>query len=163
MRKIAVLLGLLFLAPAIARAQKLDVFAGYSYEQLDQIGGDAHTSGWEASLTYKFTSYLGVTGAFTGNYGTLFGESMSLHDFYVGPQVSIPMRYSPFVHVLLGDMRIGLATLHRNAFSTEWGGGLDIHVNHYLSIRAIEVDVVTGNIQPSQSDGQICTGLVVHF
>ena len=157
------MLGFLLLSPAIARAQKFDIFAGYSYEQLDQTGSDAHSSGWEGSLTYKFTSYLGITGTFTGNYGTLFSESMNLHDFYVGPQLSLAMRYSPFAHVLLGDMRISLATLHRNAFSTEWGGGLDIHVNHYLSIRAIEADVVTGNIQPSQSDGQICTGFVLHF
>jgi hypothetical protein len=104
-----------------------------------------------------------VTGAFTGNYGTLFNESMSLHDFYVGPQLSLPMRYSPFVHVLVGDMRLSLQTLHKNAFSVEVGGGLDIRVNHYLSIRAIEADAVTGNIQPSQSDGQICSGLVLHF
>lgn len=73
------------------------------------------------------------------------------------------MRYSPFVHVMLGDMRLSLATLQKNAFSTAWGGGLDIRVNHYLSVRAIEADAVTGNIKPSQSDGQICAGLVVHF
>lgn len=163
MRKIAIFLGLVLLMPAAARAQKFDLFAGYSYEQLDQTGSDSHTNGWESSLTYKFNAYIGITGAFTGNYGSLFGESMNLHDFYVGPQLSMPMRYSPFVHVMLGDMRLSLATLHKTAFSTEWGGGLDIRVNQYLSIRAIEADAVTGSIKPSQSDGQICAGLVIHF
>lgn len=162
MRKTA-LLGLLLALPAAARAQKFDLFAGYSQEGLDQTASDSHTNGWEGSLTYKFNAYFGLTGAFTGNYGSLFGESMNLHDFYLGPQLSVPMRYSPFVHVMLGDMRLSLATLQKNAFSTAWGGGLDIRVNHYLSVRAIEADAVTGNIKPSQSDGQICAGLVVHF
>lgn len=163
MRKIVMLTGFLLLLPIAAQAQKFDVFAGYSYEQLDQTGSGANTNGWEGSLTYKFNSYIGLTGAFTGKYGTLFGESMNLHDFYVGPQLSLPMRYSPFVHVLFGDMRLSLATLRKNAFSTEWGGGLDIRVNQHLSVRAIEADAVTGNIKPSQSDGQICAGLVIRF
>jgi hypothetical protein len=163
MRRLAVLLAFLMLAPVAARAQNFDIFAGYSYEQLDQPGPDAKTSGWEASLTYKINPYLGVTGAFTGNYGTVLGYTMNLHDFYVGPQLSLPMRYSPFVHVLFGDMRLSLPGLLTNAFSMQLGGGLDIRVNHYLSIRAIEADAVTGNIYPTSSAGHICSGIVLHF
>jgi hypothetical protein len=162
MRKVIVLLGFLLLTSGAVHAQKFDIFAGYSYEQLDQPGSDAKTSGWEGSLTYKINSYIGVTGAATGNYGNLCG-SMNLHDFYVGPQLSLPMRFSPFVHVLFGDMRLSLPGQITNAFSVQVGGGLDIRVNHYLSIRAIEADAVTGNIYPTSSAGHICSGLVLHF
>jgi hypothetical protein len=163
MRKAVVLLGLLLLAPLTARAQNFDVFAGYSYDQLDQPGTDAKTSGWEGALTFKWNSYLGVTGAFTGNYGTLGSESMNLHTFYAGPELSLPMRYSPFVHVLFGEMRLSLPSVQEVAFSMEVGGGLDIRVNRLLSVRVIEADAVTGNIYPTSNAGHLCSGLVIHF
>ncbi len=163
MRKFAVLLGLLMLAPMAAHAQRFDLFGGYTYEQLDQPDGNAHTSGWATSITYKFNPYLGLSGAFRGNYGTLFNESASLHGFYVGPQLSLPIRYSPFVHVLVGDRRLSMPTLEKSAFSTEVGGGLDILVKPYMSIRAIEGDIVTGNIYPTSSHSRLCFGVVFHF
>lgn len=163
MRRVAILLGLMLLAPAAARAQQFDFFAGYSYARFEQAGGDANTNGWEAALTYKFTSYLGVTGAFTGNYGSLFQESMNIHAYYFGPQVSLPFRYSPFVHVLFGGIRLSIPALQKTAFSTQVGGGLDIRVNNYLSIRAIEADVVTGDLQSTSSEGRISSGIVFHF
>lgn len=163
MRKIALLVGLFMLAPVAARAQKFEVFAGYSFARFEQMGGDANTSGWQGAFTFKFNTYVGLTGAFTGNYGSLFKESMNIHSYYVGPQLSLPMRYSPFVHVLLGDLRLSLPGLRKNVFSTEVGGGLDIRVNHYLSIRAIEADVVTGDLKATSNDGRISSGIVVHF
>jgi hypothetical protein len=162
-RKTAILLSLFLLAPVVAQAQKVDVFAGYSYDQLDQPGSDAKTSGWEGAVTFKWTSYLGATAAFTSNYGTLFGESMNLHTFYAGPELSLPMRFSPFVHVLFGEMRLSLPQLQEVAFSTEVGGGLDIRVNHYFSVRVIEADTVTGDIHPTSNAGHISSGLVLHF
>lgn len=163
MRRFAILLGLLMAMPMAAHAQKYELFGGYSYARFEQTGGDANTSGWAASLTYKFNSYLGLTGAFRGNYSTLLTQPMSVHGFYGGPQLSLPTRYSPFVHVLLGDMRLSMATVKKNAFSAEVGGGLDIRVKDYLSIRAIEADVVTGNLTSTSSDGRLCFGVVFHF
>ena len=163
MRKLVMLIGLSLLAPVAAQAQKFEVFAGYSFARFEQMGGDANTSGWEGSFTFKFSPYVGLTGAFTGNYGSLFKESMNIHSYYVGPQLSLPMRYSPFVHVLLGDLRLSLPGLRKNAFSTEVGGGMDIRVNTHLSIRAIEADVVTGDLKSTSSDGRISSGIVVHF
>lgn len=164
MRKVAFLLCLFLLAPIAARAQKFDLFGGYSYGRFEQKGGDANTNGWEASLTYKLNSYVGIVGDLTGNYGTLFQRSMSVHNFYGGARIMLPMRYSPFVHVLLGGMRFGSRDLgNHTAFSMKVGGGLDIYVNHYLSIRAIQADVVTGDLTSTSEDGRISTGLVLHF
>lgn len=163
MRKILFFVGLWLLMPMMAHAQRYDIFGGYSYDQLDQPGSDTKTSGWEGSVTFKWSSYIGFTGAFSGNYGMLFNQSMTLYSFYAGPQLSLPMRYSPFVHVLVGDMKLSLSILHKTAFSTEVGGGLDIRVNHFLSIRAIEADAVTGDIQPTSTAGHICSGIVLHF
>jgi len=163
MRKLALLLTLSFCAPVAAHAQKFDLFGGYSYARFEQKGGDANTSGWEGQLIYKLTPFLGVVGDATGNYGTLFSKSMSVHNFYGGVQLSWPAHYSPFVHVLLGGMHFSSSGVTHTAFSTEVGGGLDIRVNHYLSIRAIQADVVTGDLVSTSSDGRISTGLVLHF
>lgn len=163
MRRFAILLGLVMLAPMAAHAQRFDLFGGYTMAEFDESRQLAYTSGWAASLTYKFNPYLGLSGAFRGNYGTLFSEPTNVHTFYVGPQLSLPMRYSPFVHVLVGDLRWSMTTVERNAISTEVGGGLDIRVKPYLSIRAIEFDVVTGNITPSSNNGRFCFGVVYHF
>lgn len=164
MRRLVILLGLILAAPLAAHAQRFDLFGGYTYARFEQQGGDTNTNGWAGSITYKFSPYLGLEGAFTGNYGTLFKESASIHNFYVGPQLSLPMRrYSPFVHVLLGVMRLSVPALKKSAFSTEVGGGLDIRANDYLSIRVIEADVVTGDLTSTSSDGRICAGVVLHF
>ncbi len=163
MRRLAVLLGLLTLAPMAAHAQRFDLFGGYTMAEFDEPHQLAYTSGWTTSLTYKFSPYFGLSGAVRGNYGTLFNESTNVHGFYVGPQLSLPIRYSPFVHVLVGDMRWSMTTVERNAISTEVGGGLDIRVKPYMSIRAIEFDVVTGNITPSSNNGRFCFGVVFHF
>ncbi len=164
MRRAALLLCVFLLAPAAAQAQKYDLFAGYSFARFEQLGGDENTSGWEASLAYKFTPYVAVVGDVTGNYGTLFQKSMNAHNYYIGGQIMLPSRYSPFVHVLLGGMRVSIPGVAHTAFSTEWGGGLDIRVNHYLSVRAIEADVVTGTAKSLTSeDGHITAGIVFHF
>lgn len=163
MRRFALLLGLLMLAPMAAHAQRFDLFGGYTLAEFDETRQLAYTSGWAASLTYKFNSYLGVSGALRGNYATLFSEPTDAYGFYVGPQISLPGRYSPFVHVLFGDLRWNMTTVERNALSTEVGGGLDIRYKSYLSFRPIEFDVVTGNISPSSNNGRFCFGVVFHF
>lgn len=163
MRKVALFLTLFFFAPLAAHAQRYDLFGGYSYARFEQRGSNANTNGWEAQLIYKFTPYLGAVGDVTGNYGTLLSKSMSVHSLYGGLQLSLPMHYSPFVHVLIGGMHFSSNGVTHTAFSTEVGGGLDINVNHYFSIRAIQADVVTGDLVSTSSDGRISTGLVFHF
>ena len=164
MRRAALLLCVFLVAPAAAQAQRYDLFAGYSFARYEQMGGDENASGWEASLAYKVTPYVAAVGDVTGNYGTLFQKSMNVHNYYGGLQVQLPMRYSPFVHVMLGAMRVSIPGIAHTAFSTEWGGGMDIRVNHYFSVRAIEADVVTGTARSLTSeDGHISAGIVIHF
>lgn len=167
MRKITLLLCLFVVTPLAAQAQgfdqRFDLFAGYSFTRFEQKGGGANTNGWEASLGYKVTPYFSVVGDVTGNYGTLLSKSMNAHNFYGGAQVSLPVHFSPFVHALFGAMRVSLPGVRQTAFSTEVGGGLDIRVNDYLSIRAIQADVVTGNPGSTSADGRVSAGLVFHF
>jgi hypothetical protein len=101
-RKIGILLGILFVAsiPAVAQ-DKLEVFGGYSYMRF-RPSPDFNLNGWEASAQYKFKDWLGGVADFDGHYGSPFGVSTSVHSFLFGPQVSLPSRVSPFAHVLLG-------------------------------------------------------------
>ena len=73
-RKLSLLLGLLFFVSFAAHAQgitsdKVEVFGGYTFMHNDNRP-DANLNGWEFSGQYKFTNWLGVVGDFDGHYGS---------------------------------------------------------------------------------------------
>lgn len=60
-------------------------------------------NGWELSATYRFLPWLGATADFSGHSGTAVSPStVKQYTYLFGPEVSLPRRVSPFVHVLLG-------------------------------------------------------------
>lgn len=91
-RRFVLLLSLVFLvslaAGTRANAQdtgdKVEVYGGYSYFHLENAPGSSNLNGWILSGQYKFNSWLGGVGEFTGDYG----DSQSVHTFLFGPQVS---------------------------------------------------------------------------
>lgn len=164
MRKIAFVLGLFLAAPLATHAQKFDVFTGYSLLRVDETPSDVSMNGWEGSVEYKFSDYLGVTADVSAHYGTIFGtESMNIHGYYFGPELRLQKRVSPFVHVMLGDTRLSIPGEIGNHFSVVLGGGADLRINDLLSIRLIQADFPTGNLVSTSVDGRISTGLVFHF
>lgn len=165
MNKIAFILIFALFAPFAAHAQskKFEVFAGYAFHRVEGFPSNANMNGWEGSLTYKFTSYLGVTADTSADYGTLTNSRINFHTFYVGPQVSLPRRISPFVHVLLGVSRSSVFGVTSKTFSTAIGGGVDYRATSLISIRMIQVDVITGATKNTSSDGRISTGIVFRF
>ena len=165
MNKIVFILLCVLFAPFATHAQskKFDFFAGYAFHRVEGFPSNANMSGWEGSLTYKFTPYLGVTADTSADYGTLTNSRINFHTIFVGPQVSLPRRISPFVHVLLGVSRSSVFGVTSSTFSTALGGGVDYRATSLFSIRMVQVDVITGSTKNTSSDARISTGIVFHF
>ncbi|HWY08672.1 MAG TPA: hypothetical protein VNY24_17550 [Candidatus Acidoferrales bacterium] len=163
-RKIGLLVGILFLAslPAVAQ-DRLEVFGGYSYMRF-RPGNDFNLNGWEASAQYKFKDWLGGVADFDGHYGSPSGIGTSVHTFLFGPQVSWPSRVSPFAHVLLGGAHFSAAGFGDSAFSMAIGGGIDTEVKQGISWRIIQGDyLLTRFASQTQNNGRISTGVVFRF
>lgn len=164
MRKLCMLLGLVFLVTLTARAQdKVELFGGYSYLRLDS-SPKANLNGWEISGQYKFSGWLGGVADFSGHYGSISGVSTSLHNFLFGPQISWHAPVSPFAHILLGGARSSIAGVSDTAFAVAIGAGIDTRVAPALYWRIIQGDYLAtrfgGN---TQNNVRVSTGVVFRF
>lgn len=188
------------MAVAAAAQDKVQLFVGYSYlrpsmtyEQQFQceviigcpppppvfVTAHPNLNGYEFSATYKLHSWLGVTGDFSGHYGSVaFNSSAHVQTFLFGPQVSLPAKVSPFVHLLvggvhesigssigpLGGFSTSIVPTSGNSFATAIGGGIDLHVARFISVRPIQVDyLLTRAYSATQNQPRISAGLVLHF
>lgn len=179
---------------------KIEVFAGYSYLRPSftyqeipgceaiicplqtPVSATAHPNlnGYEFSATYKPMRWLGATADFSGHYGTIAGNSSGhVQTFLFGPQVSLPAKVSPFVHVLfgvahesiassinIGGLPTGFAILSSsgNFFAAAVGGGIDLHVAPFLSVRPIQLDyLATRAYSGTQNQPRVSAGVVLHF
>jgi hypothetical protein len=167
LRKLPLLLGLFFLISLSAHAQglsdKVELFGGYSYLRFDS-SPQVNLNGWELSGQYKFTDWLGGVADFSGDYGSPFGTSTSLHTFLFGPQISWPARVSPFAHVLFGGAHFDGGGVSDTAFATAIGGGIDTKITHGISWRIIQGDyLLTRFGSQTQNNARISTGIVFRF
>jgi hypothetical protein len=82
----------------------------------------------------------------------------------VGPQISLPARLSPFVHVLAGVGHDSFNGNRSTSFATAIGGGIDMHFLPLISWRIIQVDdVITHYFGGVQNSPRVSTGLVFRF
>jgi hypothetical protein len=162
--KALLLLGLLCCLSLSARAQdKVQVFGGYSFMHYG-TNPSLNTNGWELSGEYKLIPWLGVFGDVDGHYGTFEGVSSTLHNYFVGPQVSWPARVSPFAHVMIGEGHFSGGGVTSHSFATGFGFGIDAKVAPIVSWRIVEVDVIhTHLFDAGQGSTRVSTGVVVHF
>jgi hypothetical protein len=166
MKKFAALPALLvvLMMPCPARAQKVQLFGGYSYLRLDTGAGKVNLNGWEASGTVKNT-WLGFTADFSGHYGSPQGASASVETFLFGPQLSLPVPLvSPYVHALVGAARETTGNFSDTAFAAAFGGGVDTRIAPLLSYRLFQVDYLATRFgSNTQNHLRVSTGLVIHF
>jgi hypothetical protein len=165
-RKLSLLVGLVFLLTLSAHAQalgdKVELFGGYSYMRTDSPG--ANLNGWELSGQYKFAPFFGAVADFDGHYGSPFGPSASFHTFLFGPQVSFPARVSPFAHVLFGGAHVSQAGFSDTSFAMAFGAGIDAQIAGPFHWRIIQGDYLPtwfGNTR--ENNARLSTGIVIHF
>jgi hypothetical protein len=167
-RRFVLLLSLVFLvslaAGTRANAQdtgdKVEIYGGYSYFHLENAPGSSNLNGWILSGQYKFNSWLGGVGEFSGDYG----DSQSVHSFLFGPQVSFPARISPFAHVLIGGAHYSAPGYGDTSFAAELGGGFDAKIAPAFSWRIFEGDYeITRFGGATQNNAKFSTGIIIRF
>ena len=167
-----------------SRAQdRIELFGGYSYARAPIANvtvitlvntcpvvcptslATAGTNGWEATGVIKANRWFGVGADFGGYYDlSAFGSNAHLQTYLFGPQVSLPRRISPFAHALVGVARETTSAGNTNAFSSAFGGGLDLKLYHFVSLRAIQTDYTVTQFRGStQNEFRTSTGVVLRF
>jgi hypothetical protein len=90
----------------------------------------------------------------------------------VGPQLRFPGPISPFAHFLVGVAHESIGTSAnaltsgptQNAFSSAVGGGLDLKVLPFISLRPIQIDYLLTHFNSStQNQFRYSAGVVVRF
>ncbi len=193
MRVLASISAFLFAALLLAvpsRAQKVELFGGYSYEHAPVTFEEnfcpvvacpntpptfttphLNLNGWEASGAVKLFGPLGLAADFSDTSGSFHGANARLKTYLFGPQIRFPGPVSPFAHVLIGGAHesIGTGTSllsgpTQNAFATALGVGIDLKVLPFISIRPIQFDyLLTHFNSANQNQPRVSAGIVVHF
>lgn len=163
MRKAVVLAAIFLLVPLAAHAQKNEIFLGYSFMRMEAAPANVVIGGWEGSYTRLFSPYFGLTGDTSGHYGTISNARLNFHSYYGGAQVRLPLRFSPFVHALVGDTRLSFQGFVTNKVSVAVGGGVDYRASDSFYVRLVQVDYPTGLHTQTTPDYRISTGLILRF
>lgn len=137
-------------------------------------------------MTFNANRWLELTANFGGNYGTpeianVLGVGINAktntHTFLFGPTVTYrnKSRWTPFTHALFGVARAQLSdvsalgttapgALTDQGFAMAAGGGVDVHMNKFMTTRVAEVDWVrTSVFDNTQNHVRVTTGLVFSF
>lgn len=165
MRKLFFLFGIFLMLPLAAHAQGFSLYGGYSYLHLDSSPNTSNLNGWDFALTDSFIPAVGITADLSGAYGSINGVSgSSFHTFMFGPQVRFPARVSPFARAMVGGVHVGGGGASGTSLAAGFGGGIDIHVNHFVAFRPIQIDYIRSHFNSYGQDNlRVSIGLVVHF
>jgi hypothetical protein len=100
------------------------------------------------------------------------------YSYLIGPELSLPSRVSPFVHLLVGVAHQstgagtlnngtnynGIASTRASGFATAIGAGIDLKLIPHVWIRPIQIDYeLTRFNSGSQSQPRVSAGVLVHF
>lgn len=175
-----------------SQAQGIELFGGYSfvrpsvtYTQTPQgtcviTGCPATTTtrnvnfnGWNVGGAFKVLGPLAVAADFSDTSGSFQGAHTRLKTYLAGPQLRFPGPISPFAHFLVGGAHeatssaVGLVTISsptQNAFATTLGGGLDLKVLPFISVRPIQIDYLLTHFNSNtQNQFRYSGGIVLRF
>jgi opacity protein-like surface antigen len=182
MRNVVIVIGIILCFCSSSRAQdapRVEIFAGYSYLNLDTegAGNRLNMNGWEASAAFNFNHWLGAEGDFSGHYkGNCGGVSeLTCKDFSFmgGPRVTYRSnRITGFVHGLFGadngSLNFQGASVSDTPFALAAGGGVDYAATNRISIRVAQVDYfMTEHFKafgvPHQNNVRVSSGVVFTF
>jgi opacity protein-like surface antigen len=156
----------------------VNLFAGYQYTHV-ALGHDINgfnLNGWDVSANAFFNKYLGVSGDFSGNYGSPTVSALNTHlsaqtyTYLFGPIVRFPIssKITPFGHLLFGGAHINANSFglegSDNGFSWAMGGGIDANVHPHIAIRLGQADWLrTQFVDSTQSNFRYSAGLVFKY
>jgi hypothetical protein len=179
--------GLLSLPLMAQESTKSELFGGYQYLRFGSTTTNGVSStaeafnGWNGSVTYNFSKYVGAVGDVGGGYATINGVSTHVYTLTGGPVVSpgTERTISPFAHALFGLARVTTSqsvqgvtsSASNNGFAVMVGGGMDARITKAISVRLIQADwlyyrfgQIAGNGPFSQSNNlRLSIGIVYRF
>ena len=171
MRKMILILGLVFVTAGPARAQRNDapaveVAVGPS---LLRNGATAPSfslfGGWQAEASGNFSKHFGVTADFSGEYRSISGTRVSQYHYLFGPRFAVrSSRATGFAHVLVGagTLRAGGGSL--NGLALGVGGGVDVNAGRRIAIRLVQADYLPTRVSNSWfHDFRLGLGVVFKF
>src|SRR5713101_6060431 len=180
---------LLFATPS--HAQSIELFGGYSFVRapvtfaqtaaLCPVPGCPTTSnkvtlnlnGWEVGGALKVLGPLALAADYSDTSGSFQGANTHLKTYLIGPQLRFPGPISPFAHFLIGGAHesttsstgpLITASPTRNAFATTLGGGLDLKVLPFISLRPVQIDYLLTHFNSNtQNQFRYSAGIVLRF
>jgi opacity protein-like surface antigen len=122
---------------------KVELSAGYSYLELDQVARNGWSAGlaWNAALGGK----LGVVLDVEGHYGSEAGLDLTDYAFMGGMRFALHRRgVTPFVHALAGacreaaTLRVFDVSISESATDFAWalGGGVNVRLTDHWGLSA---------------------------
>lgn len=148
---------------------KIDIFTGYQWlHPGGSVPAPFLTPNGPASMQlHDMPAGFGVSAAynFHPNFGfeADFGHNWDNYEttLSVGPRLVARTNNSVFfLHTLLGYNRLNVDGLNtKNGFGAILGGGMDLRVNHLLSIRVVEADYVWARQNYSENVSNAFPGL----
>jgi hypothetical protein len=176
------MIALLMCVQSAEAQDKVEVFGGYSFDRAPVAGEGPLTpcvmgvcppevvfsarsaNGWEITGTYNANKWLGVSADFGGFYTPTFFGNFHLQTYLFGPQVRLPGRFSPFAHALVGVASQAGGATSATTFSSAIGGGVDLRLNHFVSVRLVQLDaLITRFGGVTQTEPRVSAGVVLHF
>ena len=153
MRRLFFLLALTLFAALPLSAQRnetslAEVYVGPSLLRKDAFGGRELFGGWQASLNWNHSSFLGFKGDFGGHYRSIGGINFHQHEYLFGPQLSARShRATGFLHALAGAATLGGGGISTTGMAMAFGGGVDLHAGKHFAIRAVQVDYLPKRLE----------------
>jgi hypothetical protein len=155
---VALFVALFSLVGISQEVPKPEVFGGYQFTSLDPSW---HASGWNGAASMYFTRWLGVTGDFSGAYGS----GTRFHTYTGGPVVSIHKHsLSPFAHALFGGAHASTAGVGTSGMAMMYGGGMDYGRKAFV-VRLFQADweITRFNGFTDKDNARVSTGLLYRF
>jgi hypothetical protein len=176
-----------------SHAQRIELFGGYTFVRAPVtfsltpqgtcvITGcpttittqNLNLNGWNVGGAFKVLGPLALKADFADTSGSFQGANTHLKTYLVGPQLRFPGPISPFAHFLIGGAHESTTTATsgpitttsptRNAFATALGGGLDLKVFPFISVRPIQIDYLFTHFNSNtQNQFRYSAGVVLRF
>ena len=135
-----------------------EVYGGFQFTSTD---GGWHGNGWDTAANMYITRWLGVTGDFSGVYGS----GSNLYTYTAGPVVSVhKSSFSPFAHALFGGAHTAAGSLSDSGMAMMFGGGVDFGTKKW-AVRAVQFDwlVLRSNGITNKNNMRVNTGVMYRF
>jgi hypothetical protein len=155
---VALLVALFSFGAFAQEGSKAQVFGGYQFTSMD---GGWHGNGWNASADMFANKWFGITGDFSGTYGS----SASFLTYTAGPTVAARGRsFSPFAHALFGGAHASQFGVGDSGMAMMFGGGVDAG-SQKLAFRVVQFDWlnVRFNGVSDKNNMRISTGVLFRF